>query len=160
MDILIEKPASVRGYALHRLVEEYHRGVPALWSDEGKFVRIRPRNQETPTLEVGKVIGFTVRACVAYSSGNSHKYLPVADWRGRRDWLEKRAVKCGFELVGVHVSGGMQLIEAHDGRRFTVDATEFTGLLKIVDLAAFQHCYLNGISKVGKAFGLNMIVIE
>lgn len=160
MDILIDKPARVRGYALHRLVEQHQNGVSALWADEGQQVRIRPRNQDAPSFEVGKIIGFTVKACVAFSSGNKHKYLPTDDWRGRRQWLEKRATKCGFEVVGVHVSGGMQPIETHDGRRFTVDATEFTGLLKVTDLTAFQNCYLNGISKVGKAFGLNMIVID
>ncbi len=160
MDILIDKPPRIRGYALHRLVEQYQRGAPALWADEGQQVRIRPRNQEPPPLAVGKLFGFTVTACVAYSSGNKHKYLPITDWRGRKRWLEERAAKCGFEVVGVHVSGGMQTIETHDGRRFTVDATEFTGLLKITDLLAFQHCYVNGISKVGKAFGLNMMVID
>lgn len=160
MDILIDKPARVRGYALHRLVEQHQQGVSALWADEGSQVRIRPRNQEAPAFEVGKIIAFTVKACVAFSSGKKHKYLPTEDWRGRRQWLDKRAAKCGFELVCVHVSGGIQPIETHDGRKFTVDATEFTGLLKVTDLSAFQHCYLNGISKVGKAFGLNMIVIE
>ena len=160
MDILIDKPARVRGYALHRLVEQHQQGVPALWADEGPRVRIRPRNQDSPSFELGKIIGFTVTACVAFSSGNKHKYLPTDDWRGRRQWLEQRGAKCGFEVVGVHVSGAMQPIETHDGRRFTVDATEFTGLLKVTDLVAFQHCYLNGISKVGKAFGLNMIVID
>ena len=160
MDILIQKPPSVRGYALHRLVEQHQQGVPALWSNEGHQVRIRPRDGDMPTIELNKVIGFTVKACVAYSSGNKHKYLPTGDWRGRKKWLEERAAKYGFELIGVHVSGGLQPIETHDGRRFTVDATEFTGLLKVVELPAFQNCYLNGISKVGKAFGLNMIVID
>ncbi len=109
---------------------------------------------------VGKLVGFSVTACVAYSSGNRHKYLPTSDWRGRKRWLEERAIKCGFAVVGVHVSGGMQTVDAHDGRRFTVDATEFIGLLKITDISAFRYCYLNGIAKVGKAFGLNMIVLD
>lgn len=160
MDILIEKPLRVRGYALHRLVEQHQQGVPALWLDEGQHVRIRPRNQEPPPMSVGKLIGFSVTACVAYSSGNKHKYLPTSDWRGRKRWLEERSTKCGFEVVGVHVSGGMQVIDKEDGRRFTVDATEFIGLLKITDLDVFQHCYVNGISKVGKAYGLNMLIID
>jgi hypothetical protein len=160
LDILIDKPARVKGYALHRLVEQYLNGKPALWADEGKQVRIRPRDADLPAFETGKIIGFTVKACVAYSSGNRHIYLPVNDWRGRRAWLEERAAKCGFELIGVHVSGSMEQVQTHDSRSFTVDATEFTGLMKIVNLDAFQHCYLCGLGKVGKAFGLNMIVIE
>ncbi|MEY4351706.1 MAG: hypothetical protein RL078_1785 [Bacteroidota bacterium] len=160
MDIFIEKPLKVRGYDLHRLVEQHQQGVKALWVDEGRHVRIRPRNAEVPQMPFEKILGFTVKACVAYSSGNKHKYLPTSDWRGRRRWLEERSKKCGFEIIGVHVSGGMQVIDKQDGTRFTVDSTEFTGLLKITNLDAFQHCYLNGISKVGKAFGLNMIIIE
>ena len=160
MDILIDKPASVRSYALHRLVEQYQQGKPALWADEGSRVRVRPRAAESPEFTLDKIIGFTVKACVAYSSGNKHVYLPTADWRGRKDWLTQRAAKHGFEVVGVHVSGGMESVQTHDGRKFTVDATEFTGLLKVTDIAAFSHCYMNGLSKVGKAFGLNMIVID
>jgi hypothetical protein len=160
LDILIDKPAKVRGYALHRLVEQYQQGKPALWVDEGKQVRIRSRDSALPAFEVDKILGFTAKACVAYSSGNRHVYLPLDDWRGRRQWLEKKAIQGGFEIVGVHVSGGMEEVQTHDGRRFTVDATEFTGLLKVVDLESFQKCYLLGLGKVGKAFGLNMIVIE
>jgi hypothetical protein len=160
LDILIDKPARVKGYALHRLVEQYKQGKPALWADEGKQVRIRLRDGPTPNFETGKILGFTVKACVAYSSGNRHVYLPIDDWRGRKKWLETRAAKCGFELVGVHVSGAMEAVQTHDGRNFTIDATEFTGLLKILDIDAFTHCYMSGLGKVGKSFGLNMIVIE
>jgi hypothetical protein len=160
LDILIGKPPKVRGYALHRLVAQYQHGKPALWADEGKQVRIRPCDGTPPSFEVGKIFGFTVKACVAYSSGNRHVYLPLADWRGRREWLQKRAAKYGFDLVGVHVSGAMEEVQTHDGRNFTIDATEFTGLLKILDADAFNHCYMSGLGKVGKSFGLNMIVIE
>ncbi len=160
MDILIDKPARLRGYALHRLVEQYLQGRPGLWADEGKQVRIRYRDGDVPEFEVERIIGFTVRACVAYGSGNKHKYLPIDDWRGRRTWLDKQAVKYGFETVGVHISGGIERVITHDGREFSIDATEFTGLLKIKDVQAFQQCYLNGLGKVGKAFGLNMIIIE
>jgi hypothetical protein len=30
MDILIDKPPRIRGYALHRIVEQYRQGKPAL----------------------------------------------------------------------------------------------------------------------------------
>lgn len=160
MDILIDKPARVKGYALHRLVEQHQQGKPALWADEGNQVRMRPRDGSPPQFEIGKIIGFTTKACVAYSSGNRHIYLPTNDWRGRRKWIEERAAKFGFELVGVHVSGGMEEVETHDRRRFTIDATEFTGLLKVLDVDAFTRCYMSGLGKVGKSFGLNMIVIE
>lgn len=160
MDILIDKPPRIRGYALHRIVQMAQGGKPALWADEGQQVRIRPTDAAAPTYETGKLLAFTTTACVALRAGGKHRYLPLNDWRGRRAWLDKEGAKHGFEVVGVHTTGGMQKIEAHDGRRFTVDATEFTGLLRVVDPAAFAKCLTTGIGRVGNAFGLNLLVVE
>jgi hypothetical protein len=160
MDVLIDKPPRLRGYALHRIVEQYLGGKPGLWADEGTQLRIRPRDAVPPSYELGKLLAFTTTACVAFRDGRSHKYLPLADWRGRRDWFHKQAVRHGFEVVGLHVSGGMQQVETHDGRKFSVDATEFTGLLRVVDPSAFGQCLVNGVGRVGKAFGLNMLIVQ
>lgn len=160
MDIVIDKPARVRGYALHRIVEQFQQGKPALWADEGGKVRIRPQDAQPPQYEAGKLLAFTTTACVAFASGHAHKYLPIDDWRGSKTWLEKQATKHGFEVVGVHVSGGMQEVQTHDGRKFTIDATEFTGLLRVVDPVAFGNCLVKGIGKVGKAFGLNLLIVQ
>jgi hypothetical protein len=160
MDIVIDKPARIRGYALHRIVEQYRNGKPALWADEGNQLRIRPEEAEPPVYPVGKLLAFTTVACVAYSSGHKHRYLPLADWRGRRAWLEQQAQKHGFQVEAVHVSAGMQQVQTHDGRSFSVDATEFTGLLRVVDPAAFGRCLVRGIGKVGKAFGLNLLIVQ
>jgi hypothetical protein len=160
MDIVIDKPHQVRGYALHRIVSQFREGKPALWADEGGQVRIRPEEASPPDFPVGKLLAFTTTACVAYSSGHKHRYLPLADWRGRKVWLEKQAQKHGFELVGVHVSPGMQQITTHNGRSFSLDTTEFTGLLRVTDSAAFGRCLIKGIGKVGKAFGLNLLIVQ
>ena len=160
MDILIDKPARIRGYALHRIVEQFQEGKPALWADEGGKVRIRPQSESPPQYETGKLLAFTTTACVAFASGHKHKYLPIDDWRGRKTWLDKQAQKHGFEVVSVHVSGGMQDVQTHDGRKFTIDATEFTGLLRVSDPLAFGNCLVKGIGKVGKAFGLNLLIVQ
>ena len=160
MDIVIDKPSKVRGYALHRIVEQYRQGKPALWADEGTQVRIRPEEAVPPDYPAGKLLAFTTTACVSFASGHKNRYLPLNDWRGRKVWLEKRAQRHGFELVGFHVSPGMQSVETHDGRRFTLDATEFTGLLRVTDPAAFANCLLKGIGRIGKAFGLNLLIVQ
>lgn len=160
MDILIDKPPRLKGYALHRLVEQYQQGRPALWADEGQQLRIRPRDAQAPLFEVSKLLGFATTACVVPSTHAKHKYLPLNDWRGRREWLEKQAAKNGFELVGVHVSPGMRRIETHDGRSFTIDATEFTGILKVTEPERFAACLVKGLGRVGKAFGLNLLVVQ
>ena len=114
MDILIDKPPRVRGYALHRIVEQFRQGKPALWADEGAQLRIRPCEAQPPAHPAGTLLGFTTTACVAL----------------------------------------------RDGRRFTVDATEFTGLLRVTEPEAFARCLVNGIGRVGKAFGLNLLIVQ
>ena len=160
MDILIDKPTRVRGYAVHRIVEALQAGKPALWADEGSQVRVRPSDATPPTFEVGKLLGFTTTACVVVGNKRRHQYLPLSDWRSRRAWLEREGIKHGFDIVGVHVTGGMQQVETHDGRKFSVDATEFTGLLKVTEPAAFGRCLVHGVGRVGKAFGLNLLIVQ
>lgn len=159
MDIVIDKPVRVSGYALHRMVEQHQNGKPALWADEGKQLRIRPRDAEAPRHETDKLLGFTVTACVALKKNHKHVYLPLADWRGRKAWLEKQGEKHGFQLLGVHVTPKMAQIETHDGRRFRIDSTEFVGLLRVIDPDIFANALTHGIGRVGKAFGLNMLIV-
>jgi hypothetical protein len=160
MDIVIDKPARLKGYALHRIVEQYQQGGPALWADEGEQLRIRPQDAQVQGYDAGKLLAFTVMACVALRDGRRHRYLPVDDWRSRREWFDKEAAKHGFQILGVHIVGGMQKVETHDGRRFSLDATEFTGLLQVKDPAAFAQCLLKGVGRVGKAFGLGMLIVR
>ncbi len=158
MDTLISKPNQLRGYALHRLVAQHQNGQPALWRDEGEAVRIRPRDAAQPAYMTDQLLGFVTLACVSF--GRNHRYLPLADWRGRKAWLEAQGVKHGFTVVGVHVEGGMQTVSTHDGRNFTIDATQFTGLLRVTNPQQFDACLSHGVGKVGKAFGLNLLVVH
>jgi hypothetical protein len=54
----------------------------------------------------------------------------------------------------------MQKIESHDGRKFRLDATDFTGLLRVTDPEKFSKALLDGIGVVGKAFGLNLLIVQ
>ena len=65
----------------------------------------------------------------------------------------------GFALLAVHVQGDRQTVEASSGRRFWIDATRFTGVLKVTDSSAFALALAQGIGRVGKAFGMGMLVI-
>lgn len=160
MDILIDKPARVRGYALHRIVEQYQQGQPALWADEGAQLRIRPKNAAPPEYEAGTLLGFTVTACASYKHHGKHRYYPVADWRSRKAWLERKAERHGFEILGVHVEPGITKVEAHDGRTFSLDSTQFTGLLRVTDPASFAQVLVQGIGATGSAFGLNLLIVQ
>jgi CRISPR-associated protein Cas6/Cse3/CasE subtype I-E len=160
MDIVIDKPAMLSGYALHRIVEQHQQGNPALWADEGAHLRIRPQDAVVPAYTQGHLLVFTVIACVALRDGRKHRYLPVSDWRGRRAWFDNEASKHGFQILGVHVKGAMRKVQTHDGRCFSLDATEFTGLLSVTDSQAFARCLQKGVGRVGKAFGLGMLIVR
>ena len=155
MDLVIDKPASVRGYSLHRIVEQI--GGNALWSENNKQVIVRKRQDPQPIYEIGKLLVFEVTACV--STGRKHRYYPTSDWRVRHEWFTQQAAKNGFEVMGVHVTGGRKLVEK-DGSRFTVDASKFVGLLKVTDGQAFSKCLTSGIGRVGKSFGLGLLIVN
>jgi hypothetical protein len=44
-------------------------------------------------------------------------------------------------------------------RKFWIDATDFTGILKVTDHAQFEQTLSKGIGRVGKAFGMGMLNI-
>ena len=155
MDLVIDKPASVQGYALHRIVEQ--TGGDALWAETDKQLIVRKRMAAQPGYEAGKLLVFDVTACVSF--GRKHKYYHAHDWRSRRDWFHKQASKQGFDVLGVTVTGGRKLVEK-TGSRFTVDATRFVGLLKVTDTEAFSGCLINGLGRVGKAFGLGLLIVN
>ena len=48
---------------------------------------------------------------------------------------------------------------ASNGRKFWIDATQFTGILKVKDSSKFALALAHGIGRVGKAFGLGMLII-
>lgn len=171
LDTFIDKPARIRGYALHRIVAQLHPGKAMLWADEGQRLRIRSREAEPPVYEAGKLLVFTTRACVslrerperlpgAKKGHRKNVFLPPEDWRGRRAWLEKEGLRHGFEVVDVHVSGAMERVETHKGHRFLMDSTEFVGVLRVTNPTAFGLALVHGIGRVGRFMGLGMLIVK
>jgi len=157
MDTVIEKPAKVAGYVLHQLVEQMTGGGRPLFADQGDRLLVRTGDARSHT--AGEVLAFTLRACVDLKTGGKHRYLPIADWRGRRDWLEKKAAKAGFEVVAVVVTGGMETIRK-PARTFRIDATTFTGILKVTDPEVFAAALKSGVGATAKAFGRGMLIVK
>jgi hypothetical protein len=59
----------------------------------------------------------------------------------------------------VHVSDRRLDIVTKTNRRFWIDATDFTGVLKVTNLERFQQTLAKGVGRVGKAFGMGMLII-
>ena len=165
IDHRIPKPDRVVGYQLHRMVAELVEGHSALFADQGDHLIVRTdkpitANGRTVNIpEVNAVIAFELKACVAARKGGKNIYPEIHDWRVRRSWLDVEGEKGGFELLALHANADRHDVVASGGRKFWIDATQFTGVLKVVDTTKFSLALANGIGRVGKAFGMGMLVI-
>lgn len=163
-EYVLTKPPSARGYSLHRMVAGLTNGAPALFADRGDHLVVRTAKQIDaelrPVREVvtGDIVGFELRASCGTKNKGRHRYWPVADWRSRHDWLDRQGERHGFNVIAVHCTSDMQMIEK-TGRKFTIDKTDFLGVLKVTDAEKFGSALALGIGGKGKAFGFGMIQI-
>lgn len=165
MDLVITKPASAAGYASHRIVAGLLQGKPAQFVDRGDHLVIRtdadiPGAIASPLRDfaVGSVLGFTLRASTGVKVKGRHRYWPTHDWRSRHEWLNQRAERNGFEVISVHCTARMAQIEK-TGRTFTIDQTDFTGVLKVLDIDLFTRALKTGIGSTGRAFGMGLLCL-
>jgi hypothetical protein len=160
----IPKNPEITGYKVHQIVEAITQGKSPLFVDAGDKVIIRTTEELTaepqqPRLwNEGSVMSFQLRACVARRRKGKHIYLPRNDIDGRKTWLKEKAAAAGFEIVSVFVIPNDMKI-AKKPQHFTVDATEFVGILRVVNANAFSAALVKGIGNTGRAFGLGMLVI-
>jgi CRISPR-associated protein Cas6/Cse3/CasE subtype I-E len=152
--ITITKPASVGAYAAHRIVADITGGAPAQFVDNGTTLTVRT-DAPVPT---GTLMGFTLRASCGVKVKGLHRYFAQGDHAARKGWLERKGALHGFEVVACHVTSKSVAIE-RKGRKFTMDQSDFTGVLKVTDAKALVAALQNGIGGAGKAFGFGMLVV-
>lgn len=165
MDYVLTKPAAASGYDGHRIIAGLLDGMPAQFVDRGDHLVIRS-DQPIAGIEAipmrpladGAILGFTLRASTGTKVKGHHRYWPTGDWRSRHAWLDRRGQRHGFEVISVHCKARIATIEKA-GRRFTIDQTDFTGVLKVVDLDLFQAALRTGVGSTGKAFGMGMLCL-
>lgn len=164
-EFTLKKPRSISGYPIHRAVAALTQGAPHLWRDNGETLTIRTAAQldaegtELPTVQVGELRLFNLRACVGSKVRGRHVYPPRGDHAARQAWLGKQGQRHGFEVVAVHCTSDTAKVADQGGRDFTLDATDFTGVLKVTDIAAFQTALRAGVGSTGKAFGFSLLSI-
>ena len=161
-DYVLPKPPAVQAYALHRIAEGLTDGARPLFTDCGDHMVVRTNTPlQAPERAVretalGDILGFELRACVGTKVKGKHRYFHTSDWRSRHQWLTRQGERHGFELITVHCTAAVASITKGD-RRFTVDQTDFTGVLKVTDHALFRAALENGIGSTARAFGFGMI---
>ena len=167
-DYVLPKPHSTSGYAVHRMVEGLTVGARPLFTDMGDRLWVRSGAPITgtqvlpvPALAVGDIAAFQLRACVSKKTKGKRSYYPTGDWLARHQWLRRQGQRHGFEVLTVHCTAGLAKIAKTDGahQNFTVDRTDFTGVLKVIDADKFQIALSTGIGACARAFGFGMLII-
>ncbi len=164
-DFTISKPRSVSGYPIHRAVAALTKGAPHLWRNNGETVTIRTdapldaEGSELPQSRAGELHLFNLRACVSSKVRGRHIYPQRGDHKARQAWLGRQGQRHGFVVVSVHCSSGLARVADQAGRNFTLDATDFTGVLKVTDPKAFEQALRTGIGSTGRAFGFSLLSI-
>ena len=165
LDHVIPKPPRVAGYMLHQLAEAVTDGTRPLFVDRGDHLVVRTDKTITsapvPTREVslGDVMAFELRACVARKIKGKAIYFPLGDWRSRHAWLERKAAKSGFEVLALRSTSTMaKIAKAH--WTFTVDQSDFVGVLRVTDVVLFDVAMAKGVGSTARAFGFGMLTIN
>lgn len=165
VDYVLPKPQSAGGYSLHRIVEGLTGGARPLFADMGDRLLVRSAapikgvaTVPVRELAVGDMATFQLRASVSKKTRGKRSYYPTGDWSARHDWLRRQGERHGFDVLTVHCTADFAKIEK-TGQRFTVDRTDFTGVLKVTDAEKFSAALRNGISGCSKAFGYGMLLI-
>jgi hypothetical protein len=164
-DFVIKKPRSLSGYPIHRAVAALAQGAPHLWRDNGDTVIIRTaaplaaEGIDLPEIKLGELRLFNLRACVGSKIRGRHVYPQKGDSKVRQAWLAKQAERHGFDVISVHCTSEIARVLDQTGRDFTLDSTDFTGVLKVTDGAAFENALRTGIGSKGKAFGFSLLSI-
>ena len=86
-------------------------------------------------------------------------YYHTRDWRSRHAWLRKQGQRNGFEPLTMNCHASQATIDDGKGRTFTVDQTDFVGVLRVTDSEQFRNAVTNGVGSTAKAFGFGMLVI-
>ena len=165
LDHVIPKPPTLKGYDLHRLVQGLTEGESPLFADMGDSLLVRTEKpiteKGTPARQImdGEIVGFELRACVARKIKGKHVYYPVSDWRSRHAWLHKQGERNGFEPMTINCHASQAKVDNGRGRKFTVDQTDFVGVLRVTDNTKFMMAVANGIGSTAKAFGFGMLVL-
>ena len=164
-EFILKKPAAISGYPIHRAVAALTKGAAHLWRDDGETVVIRTdapldaEGSDLPSVALGELRLFKLRACVSTKVRGRHIYPARGDHKARQAWLGQQGQRHGFEVVAAHCTSDMTRVADQSGRDFKLDATDFTGVLKVTDAAAFCNALCAGIGSTGRAFGFSLLSI-
>lgn len=165
LDHVIPKPPSLKGYDLHRLVQGLTDGGSPLFADMGDNLIVRTEKPITDKgapprkASTGDIVGFELKACVSRKIKGRHIYYRTTDWPSRHEWMRKQGERHGFEPLTINCIAKQAKVDNGKGREFTVDQTDFVGVLRVTDNVKFEKAVASGVGSTAKTFGFGMLVI-
>lgn len=91
-----------------------------------------------------------------FASNGSESYDVIADRIGR-DWLDKKGLSAGFEIIDLHRAEYTPFEFVRKGQSIRVGAVRFAGRLQVTNADAFRAAMLNGIGH-SKAWGCGLLL--
>lgn len=164
-DYTVKKPRGMIGYPIHRMVAAMANGEPHLWRDEGDTLILRTAaaidadGVELPGLHLGELRLFSLRASVSTKVKGRHIYPHRGDVKARHEWLCRKGLRHGFQVISVHSTSSEARICDQRLRNFSIDSTDFTGVMKVTDPSALSAALRSGVGSTGKAFGFSLLSI-
>jgi len=89
--------------------------------------------------------------------GKNGKRMALKTPEERHSWMERKAEQNGFSILSLQEDRQVHIDV--QGKAFSFDATEFSGVLEIVDPILFRKCFETGIGPE-KSYGLGMILLK
>jgi len=162
-------PTKADTYKVHQAVYAITSGARIIYSHTPDAVRVRtdgevvePSAREVPPVAFsdGDALRFALVAAVTKRDLTGRRaFVPSTDLAYRRDWLAKRAAGWGFEIVSMDIRAEKEVFDKRNERkRFAVDRTEFTGVIRVIDANALREAMRRGVGWC-KFVGRGLIVV-
>lgn len=128
------------------LPEGYARGLPA------------QRAFRPDQLQLDQPLCFRLLANVEVRRRETRKRVPVRDFEGQADWLERNAERLGatIESVTVKLTRPLMFVGKKQEETITLNACLFEGILRVRDRELFERAISQGIGSA-KAFGMGLL---
>lgn len=126
-------------------------------------IQIKPYDSYIEKASVGTEWVFMLRGNVTKTKKfeqRTHK-VPIKDYQGQLQWLEKKGKNSGFELIGlptIEKEYNHLYRDKEKGNKATFYGLDFTGRLRVTNTEKFRKALCEGIGRA-RSFGFGLLTI-
>ena len=133
--------------------------------NSGNYLLAEPetRGDYPPAFSIGQVLAFRLRANPTRRNNDTRKREGVLTEEKQREWLWRKGVKGGFDILSVTVIDESFQRDAHgrtdeDNGRLSHLSVRYDGVLRVTDPDRFRGTIIAGIGSA-KAFGFGLLSV-